>query len=84
MTGKGQTFFFGGAGRYYRPQSNTTRCSTSSYRLQYTVLNFRFSADGQPRNDGQQTIIWNDAYLTQAGLNSPSSPAATGPSPRSS
>ena len=39
------------------------------FRLQYTTLTFRFSEDGQPR-DGNPTIIWDDAYLTAAGLQS--------------
>lgn len=69
LTGKGQTFVFGGAGIYV-DRDYYNALLDERYRLQYQVLNFQFSSDGQPRDNGQQTIKWNDAYLTQAGLNS--------------
>ena len=66
--GKGQTVFFGGYGRYYdRVEYNAIL--DEQFRLQYSILTFRFSADGQPR-DGQPTIVWDPIYLTQAGLES--------------
>ena len=68
LTGKGETVLFGGWGRYYdRVEYNAIL--DEQFRLQYSILTFRFSADGQPR-DGQPTIIWNPIYLTQAGLES--------------
>jgi hypothetical protein len=66
LTGKGETVFFGGWGRYYdRIEYNAIL--DEQFRLQYSILTFRFSADGQPR-DGQPTIVWNPIYETQAGL----------------
>ena len=68
LTGQGETVLFGGWGRYYdRVEYNAIL--DEQFRLQYSMLTFRFSADGQPR-DGQPTIIWNPIYLTQAGLES--------------
>jgi hypothetical protein len=64
--GTGKTVAFGGWGRYIdRIEYNAIL--DEQFRLQYTTLTFEFSDDGLPRN-GQPTIIWNDAYLTQAGL----------------
>ena len=66
LTGKGQSILFGGWGRYVdRIEYNAIL--DEQFRLQYTTLTFRFSDDGLPR-DGQPTIVWNDAFLTQAGL----------------
>ncbi len=66
LTGKAETVFFGGWGRYYdRVEYNAIL--DEQFRLQYTILTFRFSEDGQPR-DGQPTIVWNPIYATQAGL----------------
>jgi hypothetical protein len=66
LTGKGTTVLFGGYGRYVdRVEYNALL--DEKFRLQYTTLTFRFSADGLPR-DGQQTLVWNPAYGTAAGL----------------
>lgn len=57
---------FGGAGRYYdRTLFNTGL--DERYRLQYGVRKYQFSKDGAPRN-GQNTILWDDAYLSREGL----------------
>jgi hypothetical protein len=66
IAGKGRTVAFGGWGRYYdRVLYNYTL--DERFRLQYAVRTFRFSLDGAPR-DGNQTIVWNPAYLSQSGL----------------
>jgi outer membrane receptor protein involved in Fe transport len=66
LSGKGTTVFFGGYGRYVdRVEYNALL--DERFRLQYTTLTFRFSADGKPR-DGQQTLVWNPAFGTAAGL----------------
>jgi outer membrane receptor protein involved in Fe transport len=66
VTGKGRTILFGGAGRYYdRVLYNHTL--DERFRLQYAVRLFRFSANGAPR-DGQRTLAWDPAYLSEAGL----------------
>jgi len=66
LTGKGQTIAFGGWGRYYdRVLYNYTL--DERFRQQFAVRTFRFSADGAPR-DGNQTIVWNPALLSQTGL----------------
>jgi hypothetical protein len=67
ITGKGETIAFGGAGIYV-DRDYYNALLDERFRLQYSVLNFQFSADGQPRN-GQSTIVWNDSYLTADGLN---------------
>ena len=78
LSKKGTTVLFGGYGRYFdRVEYNALL--DEQFRLQYTTLTFRFSADGQPR-DGQPTIIWNDAFLTAAGLQSIID-SGTGPKP---
>ena len=56
---------FGGYGRYYDRVIYNAGLD-EKFRLQYAVRTFRFSLDGAPRN-GQQTIIWNPAYLSKAG-----------------
>jgi hypothetical protein len=66
VTGSGKTVAFGGWGRYYdRVLYNYTL--DERFRLQFAVRTFRFSADGAPR-DGNQTIVWDPAYLSQTGL----------------
>jgi hypothetical protein len=66
LTGSGRTVAFGGWGRYYdRVLYNYTL--DERFRLQFAVRTFRFSADGAPR-DGNQTIAWDPAYLSQTGL----------------
>lgn len=66
LSKKGTTVFFGGYGRY-TDRVDYNSILDEQFRLQYTQLVFRFSADGLPR-DGNPTLIWNDAYLTAAGL----------------
>jgi outer membrane receptor protein involved in Fe transport len=66
VTGNGKTVAFAGVGRYYdRVLYNYTL--DERYRLQYSVLTYRFSADGAPR-DGQPTLVWRPEYLSRAGL----------------
>lgn len=66
VLGNGNTVIFGGAGRYFdRTLFNTG--VDERYRLQYGVRNFQFSSDGLPRG-GQQTILWQDSYLSKEGL----------------
>ena len=78
LTGKGTTVFFGGYGRYVdRVEYNALL--DEKFRLQYTTLTFRFSADGKPR-DGQQTLVWNPAYGTASGLQGIIN-SGTGPKP---
>jgi outer membrane receptor protein involved in Fe transport len=61
-----RTILFGGVGRYFdRVLYNEILDET--FRLQWAIRRFQFSADGLPR-DGQPTIQWNDAYLSRAGL----------------
>jgi hypothetical protein len=67
VTGKGQTVAFGGYGRYVdRDVYNFVL--DERYRLNWGVRQFRFSADGLPR-DGQPTILWNPSYFSAEGLN---------------
>ena len=78
LSKKGTTVFFGGYGRYFdRVEYNAFL--DEQFRLQYTTLTFRFSADGLDR-DGQHTIIWNDSYMTAAGLQAIID-SGTGPKP---
>jgi TonB dependent receptor/Carboxypeptidase regulatory-like domain len=66
LLGDQRIVVFGGAGRYYdRTLFNTGY--DERYRLQYGVRLFRFSSDGAMR-DGQQTIVWDDSYLSRDGL----------------
>jgi hypothetical protein len=68
VTGTGRTVAFGGWGRYYdRVLYNYTL--DERFRLQYAVRTFRFSATGEPR-DGNETIVWDPAYLSRTGLDS--------------
>ena len=61
-----RTILFGGVGRYFdRVLYNEILDET--FRLQWGIRRFQFSADGSPR-DGQPTILWNDSYLSRAGL----------------
>jgi hypothetical protein len=57
---------FGGYGRYF-DRDTYNYVLDERYRLQYTRLQFLFSADGLPRN-GVPTIKWNPSYLSAAGL----------------
>jgi outer membrane receptor protein involved in Fe transport len=64
----GRTIVFGGAGRYYdRNLFNNTL--DERFRLQHSVGQFYFSADGQPIPQiGQPAAKWDPRYLTRAGL----------------
>ena len=66
VTGKGETVVFGGWGRYY-DRNYYNALLDEKFRLQYSVLTFRFSNDGLPR-DGAPTILWNPSYMSVAGL----------------
>jgi outer membrane receptor protein involved in Fe transport len=62
----GRTVLFGGLGRYYdRNLFNNTL--DESFRLQHSVGEFFFSADGSPVR-GQPAVKWDPKYLTRAGL----------------
>ncbi|MEP6802801.1 MAG: TonB-dependent receptor [Acidobacteriota bacterium] len=67
LSGKATTVVFGGYGRYF-DRDVYNHILDEKYRLQYGVRQFRFSADGLPR-DGQPTIMWNPSYLSASGLN---------------
>ena len=62
-----RTVLFGGVGRYF-DRVLYNEILDESFRLQWANRTFYFSRDGQPRG-GQPTIVWNDAYLSAAGLN---------------
>lgn len=66
LSGKGTTVLFGGYGRYF-DRDTYNYVLDERYRLQYTRLQFLFSADGLPRN-GVPTIKWDPKYLSAAGL----------------
>ena len=66
LSGKGTTVLFGGYGRYF-DRDTYNYVLDERYRLQYTRLQFLFSADGQPRN-GVPTIMWDPKYLSADGL----------------
>lgn len=61
-----RTILFGGVGRYF-DRVLYNEILDESFRLQWANRTFYFSNDGLPRN-GQQTIVWNDAYLSAEGL----------------
>ena len=66
LFGTGRTIVFGGYGMYYdRNRYGNTLGERAN--LQWTTYNFQFSTDGLPRG-GQPTTIWDDRYLTRAGL----------------
>jgi outer membrane receptor protein involved in Fe transport len=66
LSGTGKTVLFGGIGRYY-DRVLYNQGLDERFRLQFAVGTFRFSADGAPR-DGQPTLVWQDSYLSEAGL----------------
>jgi hypothetical protein len=67
LTGEGRHILFGGYGRYYdRIYYNAGL--DEKFRLQYSVLTFRFSADGSPDPNGNPTIAWKPEYLSKAAL----------------
>jgi hypothetical protein len=69
VAGEGRTVLFGGWGRNYdRVLYNYTY--DERYRQQFAIRKFLFSADGSEIRDGQQTLAWNPAYLSVAGLES--------------
>lgn len=63
-----RTVFFGGVGRYF-DRVLYNEILDERFRLQWGVRRFQFSQDGLPRN-GQPTIVWSDAYLSAAALDS--------------
>ncbi len=66
LFGTGRTILFGGYGMYYdRNRYGNTLGEKAN--LQWTTYSFQFSTDGLPRG-GQPTTIWQDRYLTRAGL----------------
>jgi outer membrane receptor protein involved in Fe transport len=68
VDGEGRTVVFGGYGRYYDRVLYNSGLD-ERFRLQFAVRTFRFSADGLPR-DGQPTLVWQDSFLSKAGLES--------------
>lgn len=66
LSGTGKTILFGGVGRYFDRVLYNSGLD-ERFRLQFAVRTFRFSADGAPR-DGQPTLVWQDSYLSKAGL----------------
>lgn len=76
ISGDRSTVIFGGYGRYFdRNVFNNTL--DEQFRLQYTIGNFFFSRDGQPRN-GNPTVVFNPSYLTREGLLALQATAQTG------
>ena len=61
-----RTVFFGGYGRYYDRVLFRNAAEESLFR-QFRRGNLQFSQDGLPRN-GQPTILFNPAFLTQEGF----------------
>jgi outer membrane receptor protein involved in Fe transport len=69
LTGTGQHVVFAGFGRYYDRIFYNAGLD-ERYRLQYETRLFRFSATGGPDPNGFDTIAWDPAYLSKAGLDS--------------
>jgi outer membrane receptor protein involved in Fe transport len=67
LTGEGKHILFGGYGRYYDRVTFNSGLD-EAFRLQYSVLTFRFSTDGRPDPNGNPTLAWNPAFLSKAGL----------------
>lgn len=67
LTGQGRHILFGGYGRYYDRIVYNFGLD-EAFRLQYSVLTFRFSADGRPDPNGNPTIAWRPEFLSKAGL----------------
>ena len=66
---EGHTTLFGGFGVFYdRDYYNATL--DERFRLQYSVLTFRFSSNGGLDRNGFPTVQWDDAFLSKAGLDS--------------
>jgi len=66
LSGQGTTVLFAGYGRYF-DRDTYNYVLDERYRLQYTRLQFLFSADGLPRN-GVPTIKWDPSFLSAEGL----------------
>jgi hypothetical protein len=66
LSGNKSTVIFGGFGRYYDRNNFNNTIDEISRRLNPTGT-FFFSKDGLPRQ-GQNTVVWNDSYLTREGL----------------
>lgn len=64
--GDQRTVFFAGWGRYY-DRTLFRNAAEEQLLRQYSSRSFQFSKDGLPRN-GQQTIQWQDSYLSKASL----------------
>ena len=69
LTGAGKHILFGGYGRYYDRVIYSAGLD-EQFRLQYSVLTFRFSPDGRPDPNGNPTIAWKPEFLSKAGLDS--------------
>jgi carboxypeptidase family protein/TonB-dependent receptor-like protein len=69
LTGTGQHVLFGGFGRYYDRIFYNAGLD-ERYRLQYATRMFRFSSAGGVDPNGFDTIAWDPAYLSKAGLDS--------------
>lgn len=67
LTGQGRHILFGGYGRYY----DRVFCNAGldeRFRLQFSVLTFRFSPAGLPDPNGNPTIVWKPEYSSKEGL----------------
>ena len=80
LSGKGTTVVFGGYGRYF-DRDTYNYVLDERFRLQHTVLQFLFSADGLPRN-GVPTIKWDPSVLSVAGLEKILANAQAAPKPQ--
>jgi len=69
LTGGGKHILFGGLGRYYDRVVYNFGLD-EDFRLKYSVLTFRFSADGRPDANGNPTIAFRPEFLSRAGLDS--------------
>jgi hypothetical protein len=67
LTGEGRHILFGGYGRYW-DRTIFNAGLDERFRLQYQVLTYRFSVDGQPDANGNPTIAWRPEYLSKAAL----------------
>jgi hypothetical protein len=67
LTGEGRHIAFAGFGRYYDRVIYNAGLD-ERFRLQYSVLTFRFSADGRPDPNGFPTVAWRPELLSKAGL----------------
>ena len=65
--GAGRDVLFAGFGRYYDRMLYNSGLD-ERFRLQYALRTFR--SRRRRTRDGQQTIVWDPSYLSQAGLDS--------------